>query len=59
VIFWRKTLSAGGDFRECYGVLEKGRLDFYKKEEDFANMANPINAKAFNIKDYSIETDYR
>ncbi len=58
-MFWRKSLSAGGDFRECYAVLEKGKLDFFKKESDYVNAEDPLNKKIIKMGDYALETNYR
>ncbi len=59
VLFWRGTLSSGGNFRECYATVEKGKLDFYKKEQDFVDHENSINKKPFQLWEYAVETDYR
>ena len=59
VLFWRSSLSSGNGLRECYAVMEKGKLDFYKREKDFLEHANPINPKPFKLWEFKIELDYR
>lgn len=33
IIWKRDSMELGGNFRKCYAVLEKGKLDFYKSED--------------------------
>lgn len=59
ILFWRKLSSTGNGLIECYAVLEKGMLDFYKKEKDFLDHLNPINPKPFKLWEFKLELDYK
>lgn len=59
VLFWRGSLSSGGQLRECYAVLEKGMLDFYRHEEDFQQHVDPINPRPFKLGEFRLELDYK
>jgi hypothetical protein len=59
VIFWRGSLSSGGQLREVYAVLEKGKLDFYSSQDAYEKHKNPLNVRAFDLWQYTLEKDVR
>eukprot|EP00602_Paraphysomonas_sp_CaronLab_P005541 CAMPEP_0185025428 /NCGR_PEP_ID=MMETSP1103-20130426/8390_1 /TAXON_ID=36769 /ORGANISM="Paraphysomonas bandaiensis, Strain Caron Lab Isolate" /LENGTH=318 /DNA_ID=CAMNT_0027558627 /DNA_START=310 /DNA_END=1266 /DNA_ORIENTATION=- len=58
-LWMRQSLSKGGELQLCYAVLEKGKLDIYRKESDFVNHENPINQRPFQLWKYRLELDPR
>jgi hypothetical protein len=55
----RNPIEKGGLFVKYYAVLEKGRLDFYAKEKDYRENANPVNSKPIKLWQYNVELDTR
>uniref|UniRef100_A0A7S3H602 PH domain-containing protein n=1 Tax=Spumella elongata TaxID=89044 RepID=A0A7S3H602_9STRA len=55
----RQSIEDGGLFIKYFAVLEKGRLDFYLKEKDYRENANPINKKPIKLWQYDLGTDHR
>lgn len=55
----RQPIEDGGLFIQYFAVLEKGRLDLYKKEKDYRENANPVNSKPIKLWQYDLETDPR
>mmetsp|Transcript_25784 Transcript_25784/g.43020 ORF Transcript_25784/g.43020 Transcript_25784/m.43020 type:complete len:417 (+) Transcript_25784:149-1399(+) len=55
----RQSIEDGGLFIKYFAVLEKGRLDFYAKEKDYRENANPINSKPIKLWQYDLATDHR
>ena len=55
----RQSIEDGGLFIKYFAVLEKGRLDFYSKEKDYRENANPINKKPIKLWQYDLSTDHR
>ena len=59
-ILWkRQSIEEGGLFVKYFAVLEKGRLDFYYKEKDYRENANPVNPKSIKLWQYDLELDPR
>jgi len=59
-ILWkRQSIEEGGLFVKYFAVLEKGRLDFYYKEKDYRENANPVNLKPVKLWQFDLETDHR
>mmetsp|Transcript_17970 Transcript_17970/g.39844 ORF Transcript_17970/g.39844 Transcript_17970/m.39844 type:complete len:416 (+) Transcript_17970:196-1443(+) len=57
---WRRqSIEDGGLFLKCFAVLEKGRLDFYARERDYRENANPVNSKPIKLWQYDLATDHR
>jgi hypothetical protein len=59
VLWKRQVIEHGGLFIKYFGVLEKGRLDFYKTEKDYRENNNPTNSKPVKLWQYNLELDYR
>lgn len=55
----RQSIEDGGLFIKYFAVLEKGRLDFYNREKDYRENANPVNSKPIKLWQYTLETDHR
>ena len=57
---WKRApVEEGGLFHKYFVVLEKGRLDFYSKEKDYRENANPVNSKPIKLWQYDLELDHR
>lgn len=55
----RQSLSRGGKLELCFGVLESGKFDIYRNEEDYNTNQNPLTKKPFQLWKYRIETDIK
>ena len=58
-IWKREPLEHGGLFIKRFAVLEKGCIDFYRKESDFSAFENPVNRDPVKLWQYTLEEDPR
>ena len=59
-ILWKRLpIEEGGTYYQCFAVLEKGKLDFYRSNDDYRENNNPINKKALKLWELDCETDSR
>lgn len=58
-IWMRQSLSRGGKLEICFGVLENGKFDIYRNEDDYNSNHNPITKKPFQLWKYRIESDVK
>eukprot|EP01038_Epipyxis_sp_PR26KG_P007670 gene7670-10438_t len=57
ILWLRMPIEEGGLFVKYFAVLDKGKLDFYNKEKDYQEKANPINKKPIKLWQFDLETD--
>jgi hypothetical protein len=57
---WRRIpLEEGGTYSKCYAVLEKGKVDMYKSENDYFKQSNPLIKVPIKLWNYYVETDQK